>query len=78
MAISSITLSELEHIKNSNENETTRYKAREAVRALLANPKFDVILTDNKRIDKMLKKYKFLSNIPDHRILCAAELYAID
>lgn len=78
IAISTLTVAELEHIKNSNENETTKYKAREAVRALLTNPKFDVILTDNKRIDKMLKKYKFLSNIPDHRILCAAELYAID
>ena len=78
IAISTLTVAELEHIKNSNENETTKYKAREAVRALLTNPKFDVILTDNKRIDKMLKKYKFLSNIPDHRILCAAELYAAD
>lgn len=78
IAISTLTVAELEHIKNSNENETTKYKAREAVRALLTNPKFDVVLTDNKRIDKMLKKYKFLSNIPDHRILCAAELYAID
>ena len=78
IAISTLTVAELEHIKNSNENETTKYKAREAVRALLTNPKFDVILTDNKRIDKMLKKYKFLSNIPDHRILCAAELYAVD
>lgn len=78
IAISTLTVAELEHIKNSNEDETTKYKAREAVRALLTNPKFDVILTDNKRIDKMLKKYKFLSNIPDHRILCAAELYAID
>lgn len=78
IAISTVTVAELEHIKNSNENETTKYKAREAVRALLTNPKFDVILTDNKRIDKMLKKYKFLSNIPDHRILCAAELYAVD
>jgi len=35
-------------------------------------------MTDNRRIDKLLKKYPFLSNIPDHRILCAAELYAID
>lgn len=78
IAISTLTVAELEHIKNSNENETIKYKAREAVRALLTNPKFDVILTDNKRIDKMLKKYKFLSNIPDHRILCAAELYAVD
>lgn len=78
IAISTITVAELEHIKNSNEDEGTKYKAREAVRALLTNHNFDIILTDNKRIDKLLKKYKFLSNIPDHRIICAAELYAID
>lgn len=33
-------------------------------------------MTDNHKIDKMLKKYPFLSNINDHRILCAAEIYA--
>jgi hypothetical protein len=78
IAISTLTVAELEHIKNNNENETTKYKAREAVRALLTNLNINVILTDNKRIDRMLKKYKFLSNIPDHRILCAAEIYAAD
>jgi hypothetical protein len=35
-------------------------------------------MTDNRKIDKMLKKFPFLSNIPDHRILCAAEIYAIE
>jgi hypothetical protein len=35
-------------------------------------------MTDNKKIDKLLKKYSYLSDIPDHRILCAAELYAIE
>lgn len=79
IAISSITLQELEHIKNSDkESEQTKFKAREIVRAILASTNFEVILTDNKRIDKMLKKYPFLSDINDHRILCAAELYAID
>jgi len=38
---------------------------------------FDVIIADNKAVDKMLKKYTFLSDINDHRILCAAEIYAI-
>jgi hypothetical protein len=37
-----------------------------------------VVLSDNKKIDKMLKKYSFLSDIPDHRILCAAEIEAIE
>lgn len=78
IAISTITIQELEHIKSNEKDETTKYKAREAVRSILTTDKFDVVLTDNSRIDKLLKKYRFLSNIPDHRILCAAELYAQD
>ena len=79
IAISSITLQELEHIKNNdNEDEQTRYRAREIVRSILTSSNFEVILTNNKRIDKLLKKYSFLNDINDHRILCAAELYAID
>lgn len=76
IAISTITLAELEHIKNSERDEKTKYYAREAVRSILMNNNFDVILTDNQKINKMLKKYRFLSDIPDHRILCAAEIYA--
>ena len=77
IAISSITLQELEHIKD-NEKESTqiKFKAREAVRSILTSDKFDVIMTDNRKIDKMLKKYSFLNDINDHRILCAAEIYA--
>ena len=79
IAISSITLQELEHIKNSEkENNQTKFKAREAVRTVLTSGRFEIILTDNRKIDKMLKKYSFLSNINDHRILCAAEIYAIE
>ena len=78
IAISTITVSELEHIKSGNENDKIKYKAREVVRTLLTNSHFNIIITDNKRIDKLLKKYTFLSDIPDHRILCAAELYAQD
>ena len=79
IAISPITLQELEHIKD-NEKETTqvKYLAREAVRTILTSDKFEVVLTDNKKIDKMLKKYSFLDNINDHRIICSAELYAIE
>lgn len=78
IAISTITVQELEHIKSNEKDDKIKYKAREAVRSILTTGKFDVILTDNNKIDKMLKKYPFLSNIPDHRILCAAELYAIE
>lgn len=76
-AISTITVAELEHIKNSNENEDVKFKAREVVRSILNN-NFNVIFTDNHKIDKMLKKYRFLSDIPDHRIICAAEIQAIE
>ncbi len=78
MAISSITLSELEHIKNSNEDQITKYKAREAVRSILTSGKFEVPLINNNQINKMLKRYPFLSDIPDHRIICSAELYAAE
>ena len=78
IAISTITIQELEHIKNNEKDDNVKYKAREAVRSILTTGKFDVVMTDNQKIDKMLKKYPYLSNIPDHRILCAAELYAIE
>lgn len=78
IAISTITIQELERIKSNEKDENVKFKAREAVRSILTTNKFDVVLTDNQKIDKMLKKYPFLSDIPDHRILCAAELYAIE
>ena len=77
IAISPITVSELEYIKEHEENKEIRYLAREAVRSIMTSNKLHVIMPDNKGIDKLLKKYKFLSNINDHRILLAAELMAI-
>ena len=76
IAISTITVSELEHIKETEKNENIKFLAREAVRSILTSNKFEVIMTDNKKIDKLLKHYSYLSDIPDHRIICAAELYA--
>ena len=76
IGISPLTLSELEHIKTSKENDDIKYKAREAVRAILNSNTFKPVLVDNKKIDKLLKQYKFLSDINDHRIICAAELTA--
>ena len=78
LAISPLTVSELEKIKDYDDNEKIRYKAREAVRSIMANDKINVIMPNNKKIDKLLNKYTFLSNINDHRILCAAELLAIE
>lgn len=74
--ISPITLSELEHIKTAeSESKEIKFYAREAVRAILAH-RFDVTLIDNRKIDRLLKKYRFLSDINDHRIICAAEIAA--
>ena len=78
VAISPLTLSELEHIKTSEKDQDIKYKAREAVRKIVEGNFFSVIMADNKKIDKLLKKYSFLSDINDHRILLAAELAAID
>ena len=77
IGISPITVSELEHIKTSKEDDKIKFTAREAIRAILNTSHFETILVDNHKIDKMLKKYEFLSDINDHRILCAAELTAI-
>lgn len=75
--ISPLTLTELERIKTSHESEELKFKAREAIRFLLTSTNVTIQHEDNKKIDKMLKKYNFLSNINDHRILCCAELTAI-
>ena len=77
IAISSITLKELENIKSNSKDGDIKFQARKLVRSIMNSNNFDVIIADNKAVDKMLKKYTFLSDINDHRILCAAEIYAI-
>ena len=74
--ISPITLSELEHIKTSDRPDHIKYLAREAIRDILANPAIVYTTYKQKDVDKLLKKYNFLSNINDHRILCEAILTA--
>lgn len=79
ITISPITVQELEHIKNSEtESSAVKFTARLAARKILEKNSIQVLLTDNRKIDKMLKKYPFLSNINDHRIICAAEITAIE
>lgn len=70
--ISPLVLTELEKIKTSDRNEHIKYLAREAVRDILSSSKVNIILPPQKEIDKILKKYNFLSNINDHRLLCEA------
>lgn len=77
IAISPITIMELEHIKEHENDNNIKYRAREAVRSIISDIKYNIIIPDNKEIDKLLKKYSFLSNINDHRILLSAEAAAI-
>lgn len=77
IAISPLTLCELEHIKgNEHESPEIKFRAREAIRKIMEGSEYEVVLDDNKKIDKLLKKYNFLSNINDHRIILAAEIFA--
>jgi len=79
IAISPLTLHELEKIKdNDKEKDKVKFLAREAVRSIMTTNKFVIPLSNNKKVDKLLKKYEFLSNINDHRIICEAELTAIE
>lgn len=77
VGISPLTLAELEHIKtNERESQDTKYQAREAIRKIINTNAFIPVLVSNTKIDRLLKKYDFLSNINDHRILLAAEITA--
>ena len=75
--ISPVTVTELEYIKEHEEDNQIRFMAREAVRSIMIEHNLHVVMPDNRKIDKLLKKYPYLSNINDHRILLAAELAAI-
>lgn len=78
LAISTITLQELEHIKTTSENEQIKFQARELVRTILSASKVRIVASNNHKIDKLLKRYPFLNNINDHRIICSAELCATE
>ena len=73
--ISMIALNELENIKTSaNKDEETKFKARKAVRIILESNNISYGIVDQKKVNKILKKYNFLSDINDHRLLCEAIL----
>ena len=76
--ISPITLSELEHIKTSERSDYIKYHAREAVRDILQGANIVYTTCNQREVDKLLKKYNFLSNINDHRLICEAVLTARD
>lgn len=68
--ISPLVLTELENIKNSNRDEHVKYLARLAVRNILTSHKIKYCIAPQNKIERILKKYNFLSNINDHRLLC--------
>ena len=70
--ISPLVLSELENIKNSNRDTHIQYLARQAVRDILASHKIKYCIAPQKKIERILKGYNFLSNINDHHLLCEA------
>lgn len=70
--ISPLVLTELENIKNSNRDEYIKYLARQAVRDILASHQIKYCIAPQNKIERILKKYNFLSNINDHYLLCEA------
>lgn len=74
--ISPITLIELENIKTSKKNEEVKYRAREAVRDIIGFNNIYIETPSQHAVEKILKKYSFLSDINDHHIICEASLLA--
>lgn len=70
--ISPLVLTELENIKNSNRDEHTKYLARQAVRDILTSHNVKYCIAPQNKIERILKGYKFLSDINDHHLLCEA------
>ena len=71
--ISPIVLMELENIKNSfSKSDHIKYLARQAVREIISSNTINYSMIPQKQIDRLLKKYDFLSDINDHRMLCEA------
>lgn len=71
--ISPLVMTELEHIKSSTtKSDHVKYLARQAVRDIISSNNFRYSCVSQHKINKLLRKYNFLSDINDHRILCEA------
>ena len=70
--ISSIVLKELENLK-TNGNEHIKFLARGAIRNIIQQ-EVAMPTISQKEIKKLFKKYNFLMDINDHKILCEAVL----
>ena len=77
ICISPLAVTELENIKTSyNKDEHIKYLAREAVREIISSNNIEYSMVSQKQINKLLKKYNFLTDINDHRLLCEASALA--
>lgn len=74
--ISPLVVAELENIKNSSKPESIKYAARQAVREILASDNINHFPVSQKKVARLLKKYDFLSDINDHKLLCEALILA--
>lgn len=73
--VSPIVVAELEHIKTSAyQNDNKKLRARAAVRDIINNKNIEWSFAPQKKIVYLLKKYSFLSDINDHRLICEALL----
>ena len=71
--ISPIVISELEKIKtSSNKDNQIKFLARQAVDRIISSNDIMWSIVSQKKIDKLLKQYCFLQDIPDHRLICEA------
>ena len=77
--ISPLVLTELEHIKSSStKDDQIKFQARQAVRTIINNNNINYFFPPHKSVEKLLKKYNFLSDIVDHQLLCEAALLSIE
>ena len=77
--ISPIVLMELESIKTSfNKSEDIKYKARKAIKNILNSSTLEYTTISQRKIQKYLKNFSFLSDINDHRLICEAAITAQD
>lgn len=72
--ISPLVITELENIKSNSLNEHKKYLARQAVRDILFSSSITTTCISQKKVEKKLKSFDFLSNINDHKILCEAAI----
>lgn len=76
--ISPLVIAELEHIKTSDKPAEVKYLARQAVRDIIQSYNINSFPISQKKVEKLLHKYDFLTDINDHRLLCEALILSKD